>query len=138
MGDLANMTDNDGRVNGPRLLRWLRNKAEMYGEAETTAREMSQPVLVAWNSGRRHLLEEMAEDLEAELAPPDHPGDDDEFTFLRLGDTGPCDGCGRLTARVSVQDNGRAWFACPDCAARHGDDAVDLDDPAFLGRPEQE
>lgn len=138
MGDIANMTDCDGRVNGPRLLRWLRSKAGMYGEAEATAREMSEPVIVAWNSGMRHLLEEMADDLERELTPPDYPGDDGdepERYCPNCRGTGFVDGTG--------PDIGRNQIACQGCDGTGRDftadcDGVDLDDTTFLGRPEQE
>lgn len=94
MGDLANMTDCDGRVNGPRLLRWLRSRAEMERGREDDCKDPFWVSLRHWHEGRADMLAEMADDLERELTPPDYPED--------------------------------------------AGDAVNLDDPAFVGRPEQE
>lgn len=155
MGDIANMTDNDGRVNGHRLLRWLRSHAEM---AWVRAGEMSEErnnVAFHRLDAQAELLHEMADDLERELTPPDYPEDDgdersafmsgphdpckrspgadDEGADLDDKDTGPCESCGRLADRVPVRDNGRVYFACPGCAARADDDTVNLDDHAPEG-----
>lgn len=82
MGDLANMTDCDGRVNGPRLLRWLRSRAEMYRRKEEDARVKGYVSSRYSYCGRAVVLEEMAGDLESELTPPGYPGDDDDTVDL--------------------------------------------------------
>lgn len=136
MGDLANMTECDGMVSGPRLLRWLRSRAEMAHAEERRYASMGAERMAVFHGSRAELLEEMAADLAAELTPPDYPEDDDDAVNLGDRGTGPCDCCGRLADCVPVRDNGRVWFACPACAARTEDDTVDLDDPALTSGPE--
>lgn len=67
MGDLANMTDSDGRVDGLRLLRWLHSRAELSAKREGECRQMGERVPVAWYAGRRELLTEMADDLATKM-----------------------------------------------------------------------
>lgn len=76
MGDLANMTDNDGRLNGHRLLKWLRSRAGIESQMESERRRDAGAAGVTWHAGRIDLLDEMADDLERELNPPDYPVDD--------------------------------------------------------------
>jgi hypothetical protein len=82
VGDIANMTDSDGRVNGHRLLRWLRGRAELeHSEARRWA-ALKAAHRFACHAGRADLLDDMADDLERELTPPDYPEDDDDTVNL--------------------------------------------------------
>jgi hypothetical protein len=82
MGDLANMTSVHGEVNGFRLLRWLRSRAEMAwqeSEGRLDHNDIRGQVL---HVGMSQAYREMADDLEAELIPPDYPGGDDDTVNL--------------------------------------------------------
>jgi hypothetical protein len=80
----------------------------------------------------------MADDLERELTPPDYPGDDGEDADGEESSTlAPCPGCGELYDFGA--NSGGACTVCLWLMKPHADDdTVNLDDPAFLGRPEQE
>jgi hypothetical protein len=82
VGDIANMTDNDGRVNGHRLLRWLRSRAQMEHEAAERGVRMDNDFVADTSIARRNLLMDMADDLERELTPPDYPEDDGDGVDL--------------------------------------------------------
>lgn len=135
MGDLANMTSVYGEVDGFRLLRWLRSRLQMELEAAGLHAGAGNDTMANCHDSRADVYRSMADDLEQELTPPDYPEDDGDGVDLDDKDTGPCDACGRLADRVPVQDNGRVYFACPDCAARVDDDTVNLDDAALTYGP---
>lgn len=82
MGDIANMTDNDGRVNGHRLLRWLGRRAEMASQHLAVAIDAGDPMGAARQRGKLEVLLTMANDLAAELTPPSYPGDDSDTVDL--------------------------------------------------------
>jgi hypothetical protein len=140
VGDIANMTDNDGRVNGFRLLRWLRSRAEMERQSAQTVggRGIKGACGGTILAGPATCWMEMADDLERELTPPDYPGDDGEDADGEESSTlAPCPGCGELYDFGA--NSGGACTVCLWLMKPHADDdTVNLDDPAFLGRPEQE
>jgi hypothetical protein len=136
MGDLANMTDNDGRLNGYRLLKWLRSRAQWEHSLAGDAQSRGQVDLVLVHMHMAVELGCMADDLERELTPPDYPEDDDDGQGdAVLGHLRTCPDCGaRHNVRRTVDG------CCPACVARRNlapaDDTVDLDDPALKGGPE--
>lgn len=71
MGDLANMMDNDGRVNGHRLLRWLRRRAEMERARMEALAGVGADVGGMAHFARAALLTEMADDLEGKENEPE-------------------------------------------------------------------
>lgn len=82
MGDIANMTDPFGRVDGCRLLRWLRSHETMEREAAQHWLRDDDDVAADMCIARSNLLRDMADDLERELTPPDHPEDDSDTVNL--------------------------------------------------------
>jgi hypothetical protein len=128
VGDLANMTNVHGEVNGFRLLRWLRSRAEMENEEAKRFAALKAGHRFSYHGGRAELLEAMADDLERELTPPDYPEDEDEDADgEESGTLGPCPGCGDLYD-FGVNSGG-ACTVCLWLMKPHADDdTVNLDD----------
>lgn len=82
MGDLANMTSVYGEVDGFRLLRWLRSREQMEREMAERYAGRSYRLTSICHGTKADLLKGMADDLEAELTPPDYPDDDGESVDL--------------------------------------------------------
>lgn len=90
MGDLANMTSAHGEVDGFRLLRWLRSRADIEHRhwcAFYLDRDVDNALRT---SGYQRALTDLADDLERELTPLDSSEDNDEGADL--DDTAMTDG----------------------------------------------